>query len=221
MLRMESLMRNYVSRKNMDRDIENTVKACNGCALTAKAPPIKLSLLPNTNRPWSRIHIYFAGPLDGFDYQTVVDSFSKWPEMFICKKATTEVVTSFLHKLFARFGVVDCIVSDNGSKFMSYEFKEFRRTFSVEHMIGQYHPRSNGQAKRFVDKRALRKARDTPTDKAIQWFLQAYRVTPNKNAPSAMVPAEVIFTRKIQSVFDKLLPNQSKLWWWDVIWLFQ
>ena len=118
-----------------------------------------------------------------------------------------------LHELFARFGVVDCIVSNNGSQFMSSEFKKFCQTFSVEHItIAQYHPRSNGPAERFVDtfKRALRKARDTPTAKAIQHFLQVYRVTPNKNAPSAMLQAEVIFARKITSVFGKLLPNQSK-----------
>ena len=127
--------------------------------------------------------------------------------------ATTEVITSFLRELFTRFGVVDCIVSDNGSQFMSSEVKEFCQTFSVEHItIAPYHPRSNGQAERFVDTftRALGKERETPTDKSIQQFLQVYRVTPNKNAPSAMMPAEVMFARKIKSVFDKLLPNQLK-----------
>ena len=96
---------------------------------------------------------------------------------------------------------------------MSSEFKEFCRAFSVEHItIAPYHPRSNGRAERFVDtfKRALRKAGDTPTDKAIQQFLQVYTVTPNKNAPSAMTLAEVMFARKIKSMFDKLLPNQWK-----------
>ena len=129
------------------------------------------------------------------------------------QKAIMEVVTDFLHELFARFEVVDCIISDNGSQFMSSDFKEFCQTFSVEHIsISSYHPRSNGQAERFVDtfKRVLRKARDTPTDKAIQQFLQVYRVTPNKNAPSATTPAKVMFARKIKSVFDKILPDQSK-----------
>ena len=35
-------------------------------------------------------------------------------------------------------------------------------------------------------------------------------MTPNKNAPSAITPAKVMFAKKIKSVFDKLLPNQSK-----------
>ena len=82
-------------------DIKNT--ACKSRALAAKAPPIKLRLGPKTDRLWSRIHIDFAGPLDGFYYLITVDSFSKWPEIFRYKKATTEVINSFLHELFVRF----------------------------------------------------------------------------------------------------------------------
>ena len=150
--RIKSLMRSYVYLTNMDRDIVNTVKSCKGCALAAKALLIRFSPWPKTNWLWSWIHIDFVGPLDGFYYLIVVDNFSKWPEIFRCKKATMEVVTSFSRKLFARFWVVDCIVSDNGSQFMSSEFKEFFQTFSVEHItIALYHPRSNGHAECFVD----------------------------------------------------------------------
>ena len=59
-------------------------------------------------------------------------------------------------------------------------------------------------------KRALKKAKDTPTEKALQQFLQVYRITPNESAPSQMSPAEVMFARKIRPVFDKLLPKQVK-----------
>ena len=39
-------MRSYVYWPNMDKDIENVIKSCKGCALAAKAPPIKYSPLP-------------------------------------------------------------------------------------------------------------------------------------------------------------------------------
>ena len=39
--KMKSLMRSYVHKPNMDKDIENAVKSCKGCALAAKATPIK------------------------------------------------------------------------------------------------------------------------------------------------------------------------------------
>ena len=120
----------------------------------------------------------------------------------------------FLHELFAQFCGVDCVVSGNGSQFTSVEFKEFSEIFQIKHITTpQYHPRSNGQAEPFVDtlKRALKKASGTPTDKALQQFLQVYGITPNPNTPLAVSPAKTMFARKIRSVFDKLLPKQNKL----------
>ena len=141
-------------------------------------------------------------------------SFSKWPEILKCKRLTTETVINFLHQLFALFSVADCIVSGNGTQFTFKEFKDFCQTFAVKHItIASYHPSSNGQAEHFIDtfKRALKKAKGTPTDTAIQQFLQVYRVTQNKNALSDMMPAEVVFARKIRSVFDKLIPKKAKI----------
>ena len=104
-------------------------------------------------------------------------------------------------------------MSDNDTQFTSGDFKEFMEDFQVDHITTPtYRPRSNGQAKRFMDTlmRALKKAKDTQSGKALQQFLQVYRIMPNEITPSQMSPAKVIFTRKIQSVFDKLLPKQVK-----------
>ena len=143
-----------------------------------------------------------------------MDTYSKWPEVLRCRRPTTGTTIGFLYELFPRFGVVDCVVSDNGSQFTSVEFKEFYEISQIKHLTTpRYHPRSNGQAERFVDtlKRALKKASGTPTDKALQQFLQVYRITPNPNTPLAVSPTETMFTRKIRSVFDKLLPKHNKL----------
>ena len=89
------------------------------------------------------------------------------------KRPTSTNTVNRLHELFARYVVVDTIVTDNGTQFTSKEFEHFCATFQVEHIrIPPYHPRSNGQTKRFVDtlKRALKKAIGTPTKKALQLF---------------------------------------------------
>ena len=57
---------------------------------------------------------------------------------------------------------------------------------------------------------SLRKAKGTPTEKALQQFLQVYRITPNTNTPSELPPAQIMFARKVRSVFEKLLPKQTK-----------
>ena len=211
--RMKSLMRSYVYWRNTDKDIEEKVKACRECALATKAPPIQFSPWLKADYSWSRIHVDYAGPLDGQYNLIVVDSFSKWPEVFRYKRPTTDFSIKTLYDLFARFGVVDCLVSDYSTQFTSRDIKEFMEDFKVDHIPTlTYHPRSNGQAERFVDtmKRALKKAKDTPSGKALLQFLQVYRITPNENTPPQMSPVEVMFARKIRSVFDKLWPKQVK-----------
>ena len=142
----------------------------------------------------------------------MVDSYCKWPEILRCGKPTTATTINFLHDVFARFGVVDCLVSDNVTQFTSSEFKEFCETYQIKQItIPQDHPRSNGQAESFVDmlKRVFKKDHGSLTGKSLQQFLQVYRITANPNTPEARSPAEAMFGRKIRSVFEKLLPKQT------------
>ncbi|XP_014777797.1 uncharacterized protein K02A2.6-like [Octopus bimaculoides] len=159
--------------------------------------------------PWSRLHIDFAGPINGYYYLIVVDSYTKWLEVVRGKRPASYTVRNLLHELFARFGAPDIIVCDNRIQFVSCEFKRFYGMFTLEHKtIAPYHSRSNRRAERFVDtfKRALKKANKEATDEVtIQQFLRVYNVTPNPNAPEGS-SAELMFTRKVKSVFHKLLP---------------
>ena len=212
--RRKSLMRSYVNKHSMYRVIKSLVKSCKVCPLAVKAPPIKFNPWPETDCPWSRLHIDFAGPLVSSYNLIVVDSFSKWPEMLGCKKQITGEVIRFLHELFARFWVPDSIDSDNGTQFTSTVFKGFCKLFVVEHItIAPYHPRSNNVAKRFVDtlKRALKKSNGWSTEAALQQFLPVYRITVNKDAPIAITPTGIMFMRKIIPVFDKLISNKKKV----------
>ena len=157
--RIKSLMRSYVYWPKMDNDITDMIEKCKGCALAAKAPLTSFKPWPKTEQPWSRIHVDFTDPLEDFYYLIVVDTYSKWPEVLRCRRPTGTTI-GFLHELFARFGVVDCVVSDNRRQLTSVEFKEFCEIFQIKFITTpQYHPRSNSQAEHFVDtlKRALKK----------------------------------------------------------------
>ena len=128
----------------MNNDIRDMIEKCKGCAPAAKAPPTSFKPWPKTEQPSSRIHVDFGGPLEDFYYLIVVDSYSKWPEVLRCRRPTMGTTIGFLHELFARFGVVDCVVSDNGSQFTSVELKEFCEIFQIKHITSpQYHPRCN------------------------------------------------------------------------------
>ena len=73
---MKRFVRYYVYWYSKDRDIESLVKSCKGSGLAAKAPPIKFNPWPETKYPWSRLHIDFAGPLNGSYYLIVIDIFT-------------------------------------------------------------------------------------------------------------------------------------------------
>ena len=55
----------------------------------------------------------------------LIDAHSKWIEAFCTLNATSNAVIDKLRPLFATFGVPETIVSDNGTCFVSEEFKHF------------------------------------------------------------------------------------------------
>ena len=69
-------------------------------------------------------------------------------------------------------------------------------------------------AERFVDvfKRAIKKASGIETgNEELQKFLSRYRMASNVNTSSGMVQVELIFARRICSVFDELRPSEMKM----------
>ena len=198
----------------MDQDIEDLVRHCRGCQLAAKSPPVRTQPWPKTDIPWSRIHMDYAGPLNGYYYLVIVDSYSKWPEVFKYKHSTATNTIRALNEVFSRLGVPNTIVSDNGMMFTASEFKVYCDSLAIEHITTlKYNLRSNGLAERFVDtfKRALKKAKGFDTEeKNIQTFRMIYRITPSQNIKGNLSPAEIMYARKIRSVFDRLLPSRKK-----------
>ncbi|XP_055622468.1 uncharacterized protein K02A2.6-like [Toxorhynchites rutilus septentrionalis] len=147
--RAKAIARGIAFWPTIDEDITNYVRRCPSCANAAKSPPhAQPQPWPRAEGPWQRLHIDFAGPVDGEYYLVVVDSFSKWPEILQTRYPTTSTTTTFLRECFARFGIPTVIVSDNGSQFTSAEFRDFCEEFGIVHFrTAPYHPQSNGQAR--------------------------------------------------------------------------
>lgn len=76
---------------------------------------------------------------------------TKWPEVIPLKSATGSTTIQALLDLVSRFGVPTQMMSYNGLQFISEEFCSFCARFVIEHIrVSPYHPRSNGEAERFV-----------------------------------------------------------------------
>ena len=96
-------------RSCMDREIEEAVKHCAECQQAQPSPPAApLHPWQWPTRPWARIHIDFAGPLDNRMYLIIVDAHSKWIEAFPMTSTTATKTIQILRTTFARFGIPDC-----------------------------------------------------------------------------------------------------------------
>ncbi|XP_018402050.1 PREDICTED: uncharacterized protein K02A2.6-like [Cyphomyrmex costatus] len=146
MERMKIIARSYVYWPRIDQQIEEFVRNCRNCALAAKSPiKVPLSSWSLPEKPWQRVHIDFAGPLNGEYYFVLVDAFSKWPEIVPTQTITAQRTIDILQEIFARFGVPESLVSDNGTQFTSEKFQNFCLLQGINHLhTPPFHPSSNG-----------------------------------------------------------------------------
>ena len=211
MQRMKSLARSHVWWPGLDRDIETMVKACTPCQQVKQAPavaPLHPWIWPS--RPWTRVHVDFAGPVFGSSFLIVVDAHSKWPEVQEMKSTTAAKTIEVLRQMFARYGLPEQLVSDNGPQFIAEEFATFLKQNAVKHIkCAPYHPSSNGLAERFVRtfKEAMRTGdRDnTPLHHRIESFLLTYRATPH--ATTGVSPCSLFLGRDIRTRLHVLTPS--------------
>ena len=212
--RMKALARSYVYWPFMDSHLEQLVRSCFKCASALKMPvKSKLSSWSTPQKPWSRLHIDYAGPINGQSFLVLVDAYSKWPEVSIMANTNTAATITKLREIFGRFGVPETIISDNGTQFTSKVFADFCNQNGIDHIRSPpYHPQSNGQAERFVDtlKRALQKSKgEGTTAEIIESFLFLYRATPNPQTPNGVSPAEALFNRRLRMPFDVIRPSTA------------
>ena len=80
----------------------------------------------------------------------MVDAHCKWPEVIGPMKTTAYPTINAMRNIFARYGLVTQVLSDNGPPFQSAEYEEFLRQNGIQRiLVSPYHPSSNGLDKRF------------------------------------------------------------------------
>ena len=78
----------------------------------------------------------------------MIDYFSRYVEVTKLSTTTSASVISALKSNFARHGIPDLLISDNGPQ---YSAKEFAKSYEFTHKTSSpYHPQGNGEAERAV-----------------------------------------------------------------------
>ena len=133
---MKAVARSHLWWPGVDKAIESCVRACAACQVSRNLPakaPLHPWAWPES--PWERIHVDFAGPIQGRMLLVVTDAHSKWPEVIVMNSTTASKTITVLRELFARFGIPKQVVSDNGPQFVSQEFALF-----MSNEWGKAHP---------------------------------------------------------------------------------
>ena len=210
-VKMKGLARSRIWWPRLDNDIEQEVRSCTPCQEHRNQPaPVPLHPWPWAKNPWDRIHLDFAGPVDGTMYLVLVDSHSKWLEVVPMSSTTTEKTVGVLRTLFARYGLPKELVTDNGPQFTAMEFSEFIRNNGIRHCrSAPYHPATNGAAERCVQtlKNALRAKKGDQGSLSLKLaqFLMAYRNTPHST--TGLSPAELFLKRPLRTRLDVMRPT--------------
>lgn len=215
-VKTKALARSYIWWPCLDKDIENMIRNCKPCQELLPSPETSY-LIPwvPSSSVWSRIHIDFAGPINGFYFFIVIDSFSKFVEVFKTKEITTVFTIGKMRELFSRYGLVDILVSDNGRQFTSHDFQQFLSLNGIKHILtAPGHPATNGQAENFVKtfKKSvmanLKQQNSVNLDQISSRFLIDYRNT--VHCTTGESPAKIFFGRTLKTRFSALKPPTTR-----------
>ena len=157
---------------------------------------IKITLNPWSwpTRPWTRLHLDFAGLVQGKMFLILIDSHSKWIAVMITTGSTSAIVTQALRTWFAQFGLPEIVVTDNGPGFASEEFEVFLQNNGIKHILSApYHPSSTERAVQIV-KRGLKKNTEGSLTTRLARILFAYRTTPQST--TGVSPTQLLFGRQ-------------------------
>ena len=182
----------------MSSDIKQKVASCEVCA-THRASNQKEPMIPHQipERQWQKI----ASDLftwDGRQFLVTVDYLSRFFEIDELISTTSAAIVRKLSVHFARHGIPEILISDNGPQFSSQEFKDFAEVWDFQHITpSPLYPQSNGLVEKTVQtaKKILTKAKEDGKNPLLA--LLEYRCTPVDGHKS---PAEIFYGRQLRSI---------------------
>ena len=169
--------------------------------------------MPVVSEPFALLAMDIVGPLErtvsGNKYILVlVDYATRYPEAIPLRSIDAETIADELIRVFARTGIPQKLLTDQGSNFTSTLMKQVLESLNVTHLrTSPYHPQTDGLVERFngTIKTMLRRlSREAPKnwDELLPYLLFAYREVPQ--ASTGFSPFELLYGRHVRGPLDVL-----------------
>ena len=164
---------------HLNQELKDHISRCITCdTFNSKQP--KEPLIPHEipKRAWAKIGCDIF-EFEKKSYLVTVDYYSNFFEVDRLEQLTSLAVIKKLKPHFARFGIPNTLVTDNGPQFISDDFRDFSMKHQFEHITtSPYHHQSNGKAESAVKqaKRIIRTCKSS--NDYIYLALLAHRNTP-------------------------------------------
>ena len=156
--------------------------------------------------PWQKIGTDLF-TLKGTIYIVATDYFSRYPEVIKLTTTTSSSIISALKSIFARYGIPEEVLSDNGPQYSSQEFRDFAKEYNFKHTTSSPHfPQSNGHAERAVQ--TAKKLLKGSTDPYLSLLM--YRTTPLPWC--GLSPAELLMGRRLRSNIPQTIGTLTPQW---------
>ena len=183
---------------SMNSQIEDIVSNCPACTEHQRSNPKEPMIaheLPN--RPWQHVATDLF-MLEDEQYLIVVDYYSRYFELERMSTTTSSAIINKLKAIFARHGIPEKLVSDNGPQFSAQEFAHFANEWDFRHITSSpTYPQSNGLVEKSVQiaKQLLKKSKSDNRDPYLG--LLEHRNTPLDDLAA---PAQLLMSRSLRSI---------------------
>ena len=194
----------------MSSEITDMISRCSTCVqLRRKHQREPLIPLPPVTEAWTRVGTDLF-KMQGKDYLLVVDYHTNYPEISLLPDTTSSTVIKHTKSIFARHGIPNVVISDNGPQFASKEYQEFAKKWEFQHITSSpYHPEANGKAERTVQtiKTLLKKALKDEEDPYLA--LMNFRACPSPDGTPS--PATMLMNRMLRTRLPRMNQEKSHL----------
>ena len=183
----------------MNAQIEDVVLNCQTCCMYQRRnmkEPLLCHEVPS--RPWAKVGVDIF-ELQGNSYLVLVDYYSGFIEVNQLRNIKSHEIITYCKSQFARHGIPDILITDNGPQFSSDKFKIFANAYQFNHRTSSPHyPQSNGRAEKAVQtaKSLIKKAMHDGKDPHLA--LLEYLNTPTSDALGS--PAQRLMGRRTKSI---------------------